>query len=183
MTATTEIVIIGKIVSPQGIKGELRVVSFSDFPERFTQGGQRLLLKDETAVPQPVEIISGYCLKSNVFIVKVAGVTNRNQAELLRNYLLAVPKTDRPALAEDEFLFPDLIDCVVIHQSTQQTIGTVTAVLESGNYLLEISGGGGVGLVPFVKAIVPVVDIVQKRIIIDPPAGLIDHLLNDLRSG
>jgi 16S rRNA processing protein RimM len=140
------LLIIGKIVAPQGIRGELRVLSYSDFPDRFLKAGERMLLKDEFADPQVVHILSGYAIKANLFVVKLLGVDDRNHAESLRDYLLAVPSSDLPPLDEDEFHFSELIDCVVIHQPTQQTIGKVTAVLESGNSVLEVQGGAGVGL-------------------------------------
>lgn len=176
-TEKEELVIIGKIVAPQGIKGEVRVLSLSDFPERFTTKGMRLLLKDESALPQTVEILSGYAHKNNLFILQLAGINDRTQAEKLRNYLLAVPKSDRPPLAEDEFLVADLVGCTVIHQPSQIAIGQVSGVITAGNSILEITAERGIALVPFVKAIVPLVDINTKQIVIDPPLGLVDHLL------
>ncbi len=175
----TDFLIIGKITAPHGIKGELKVLSYSDFPMRFTQSGMRYLLPKEGAVPQQVQLVSGYALQPHLFVVQLAGISDRNQAEKLRNYLLAVAKNDLPPLGEDEYHVSDLVGCVVIYQPQQKQIGTVSAVLTAGNDLLEITSLDGklTALVPFVKAIAPVVDIPQKRIEIVPPAGLVDHLL------
>jgi 16S rRNA processing protein RimM len=175
----SDFLIIGKITAPHGIKGELKVLSYSDFPMRFTQRGMRYLLPKEGALPQQVELVSGYAMHSHLFVVQLAGVSDRNQAEKLRNYLLGVAKNDLPPLGEDEYHVSDLIGCAVIYQPQQTQIGIVSAVLSTGNDLLEITSLDGqlTALVPFVKPITPVVDIPQKRIEIVPPAGLVDHLL------
>jgi 16S rRNA processing protein RimM len=175
----SDVLIIGKIIAPQGIKGAVRVFSYSDFPDRFTQKGERFLLADEHTAPVPVQLHRGYALKPNIFVVELAGISDRDQAEKLRNYLLAVPSTDLPPLAEGEFHIRELIDCQVIHQPTQQVIGKVTAVWQSGHSILEITSLNGqiTALVPFVEAIVPVVDTVHQRMEITPPDGLVDQLL------
>lgn len=174
-----EFLIIGKITAPHGIKGELKVLSYSDFPTRFTQRGERYLLPKDSAPAQQVQLLRGYALHSNLFVVQLAEIGDRTQAEKLRNYLLAVAKNDLPALGEDEFHVSDLVGCAVIYQPLQKTIGTVSAVLSAGNDLLEITSIDGklTALVPFVKAIATVVDIPQKRIEISPPDGLVEHLL------
>lgn len=56
----------------------------------------RYLLPKEGALPQQVELVSGYAMHSHLFVVQLAGVSDRNQAEKLRNYLLAVAKNDLP---------------------------------------------------------------------------------------
>lgn len=175
----SDLLIIGKIVAPQGLKGALRVFSYSDFPDRFTQKGPRLLLTDEHTAPISVELHSGYALKPQLFVVELTGVVDRDQAERLRNHLLAVSSKDLPHLEEDEFHVSQLVNCAVIYQATQQIIGKVTAVWQSGNSVLEITSLDGqvTALVPFVKPIVPVVDTVQQRLEITPPDGLIDRLL------
>ncbi len=174
-----EFLIIGKITAPHGIKGELKVLSYSDFPIRFTQRGTRYLLPKDSAQAQQVELLRGYALQPKLFVVQLAEIGDRNQAEKLRNYLLAVAKNDLPPLGEDEFHVSDLIGCAVIYQPHQQQIGIVSAVLTAGNDLLEITSLDGklTALVPFVKAIAPVVDIPHKRIEIFPPDGLVEHLL------
>ncbi|MBD2459818.1 ribosome maturation factor RimM [Oscillatoria sp. FACHB-1407] len=171
---------IGRIVSVQGLKGELRVYPDSDFPERFEQPGKRWLLRSPTATPEPVELVSGrYLTGKGLFVVKLAGIDDRNQAEALRDCALLVPESDRPMLEEDEFHVLDLIDLQVFDQATGTLVGTVTDVIPAGNDLLEVKldqpqGKSSTVLVPFVKAIVPVVDLEHRRIEITPPPGLID---------
>lgn len=114
-----------------------------------------------------------------LYVVKLVGIDDRGQAEALRGSKLLVPESDRPLLEEDEFHVRDLLQLEVFDQATQTLIGTVNDVFAAGNDLLEVKltqpkDKTTTVLIPFVKAIVPVVDLKQRRIEITPPAGLID---------
>lgn len=200
----TDWIEIGKVVGAQGLKGEVRVYPDSDFPERFEQTGRRWLLCPDETEPQPIELLAGrYLNGKGLYVVQFANVVNRDQAEALRNCRILVPASDRPPLEEGEFHVLDLIGLEVFNQSTQELVGVVVDVLSAGNDLLEVqlkqalenpilveaqesSGTRTLAkkksnetkpvtvLVPFVEAIVPVVDLQQRRIEITPPAGLIE---------
>ncbi|MEN9565293.1 MAG: hypothetical protein RLZZ69_489 [Cyanobacteriota bacterium] len=92
-----ELLEVGTITSPQGLKGELRVYSDSDFPERFTKAGTRWLQHPETAAITEVKLKGGrYLTGKNLYVIKLEGIEDRSQAEELRNYKLLVNKSDRP---------------------------------------------------------------------------------------
>ncbi len=171
---------IGKILSPQGLKGELRIYPNTDFPERFLEPGQRWLLKPGQQEPQTIELVRGRYLEGKgLYVVQLAGISNRDQAEALRDGKILIPASDRPTLEADEFHVADLIGLQVFDQMTQTLIGEVINVLAAGNDLLEVQYAAPdtrTVLIPFVHAIVPVVDLVQNRIEITPPAGLIDSI-------
>ncbi len=174
---------IGTIVGAYGIQGEVKVLSLSDFPERFECPGQRWLQSPRQDSPQPVKLKSGRQLPGkNLFVVRLANITTRNQAEALTHYTLLVPKGDRLPIAEDEYHVADLIHLEVYHQG--EKIGRVIDFYEAGNDLLvvELMPVNGADsdpdpkmvLIPFVTAIVPVVDIANQRLEINPPPGLLD---------
>ncbi|HEY9836130.1 MAG TPA: ribosome maturation factor RimM, partial [Vampirovibrionales bacterium] len=95
---------IGKIVGVQGLNGEVRVYPSTDFPERFEEPGQRWLKYPNQSTPQPIELVQGRLIENKgIFIVQLAGVTDRNQAEALRGCVMFVPQGDRPHLEEDEY--------------------------------------------------------------------------------
>jgi 16S rRNA processing protein RimM len=197
---------IGTIVGPQGLKGELRVYPNSDFPERFEEAGQRWLQRPSEAEPQPIELLSGrFVPGKGIYVVQLAGVENRDQAEALRDSRLLVPESDRPELGEDEYHVMDLINLEVINQLTGEAVGVVVDVIRAGNDLLEVQlyqqpapapakpeaptpnriskirkpkrqtqKKPATVLIPFVKAIAPVVDLQSGRIEITPPAGLLE---------
>ena len=201
-----ELLEVGTIVSPQGLKGELRVYPDSDFPERFTKAGNRWLQHPDTLAISKVELRGGrYLAGKKLYIIKLEGVEDRQRAEEFRNYKLLVDKSDRPKLDKDEYHVADLVDLEVYHQQTGENIGIVVDLYSAGNDLLEIKLHKQPEIdiqpdrdlsqisrrskrkkykpkpnkpltifVPFVKEIVPVVDISNRRIEISPPDGLID---------
>lgn len=172
--------IVGKLVAPQGLQGELRVYPESDFPERFVTPGPRWLLRPGTTEPEAVELVRGRFLPGKgLYVVQLRGVDDRNAAEALRGAWLLVLASDRPPLAEDEFHVRDLIGLAVYDQATQALIGTVSQVIPAGNDLLEVTrpateGQSQTVLIPFVKPIVPVVNLAQGRVEITPPPGLLE---------
>lgn len=177
---------IGKIVSPQGLAGELRVYPNTDFPERFLQPGQRWLLRPGETEPQSIELLAGrYIEGKNLYVVEVAGIEDREQAEALRGSRFLVPEGDRPQLAEGEYHVLDLLGLKVFNQPTQEFVGTVVDVISAGNDLLEVklyqpneeqskAKSQKTVLIPFVNEIVPVVDLAAKRVEIIPPPGLLE---------
>ncbi|KAB8319974.1 ribosome maturation factor RimM [Tolypothrix campylonemoides VB511288] len=182
---------IGTIVAPQGLRGEMRVYPNTDFPERFEVAGTRWLLRPGEAEPQPIELLSGrYVEGKNLCIVKLASVENREQVEELRGCKLLVKDCDRPQLGEDEYHVVDLLEMQVFMQESGELVGTVVDVIPAGHDLLEVQlhqqhNKGQTTkdkkqktvLIPFVKAIAPVVDIAARRIEITPPDGLLE--IND----
>ncbi|MGI0487396.1 ribosome maturation factor RimM [Pantanalinema rosaneae CENA516] len=167
---------IGKIVAAQGLKGEVRIYPSSDFPERFLQPGKRWIQRSPNSEPQAIELVKGrYLDGKGLYVLQFAQVDDREAAEALIGSKLLVPQSDRPPLEEDEFHILDLIGLEVIDQATQTLVGKVVRLIPAGNDLLEVERSDQTTvLIPFVKAIVPVVDLAQRRIEITPPAGLID---------
>jgi len=193
---------IGKIVAPHGIKGQVRVYPESDFPERFVVPGQRWLRRPGEMELRVIHLEAGqYLPGKGLYLVQLAGVGDRHQAEALRGSHLLVPISDRPPLGDEEYHVLDLIGLEVFDQNTQALVGTVIDVLTAGNDLLEVhltaqdtaaiqvsashsesrlrgnrpKKPPKTALIPFVKAIVPIVDLEQRRIEITPPPGLIDN--------
>lgn len=130
---------VGTITSPQGLKGELRVYPDSDFPERFTQAGTRWLQHPDTSEISEVKLLGGRLISGkNLYVIKLAGIENRDQAEEFRNYKLLVSKSDRPNLKQDEYHVSDLVGLEVYHQETGENLGVVIDMYTAGNDLLEI---------------------------------------------
>lgn len=174
---TEEWLEIGEIVAPQGLKGELRVKVTSDFPDRFEKPGQRWLQREPNTPPEVVELLSGYQIPGkNIYVIQLASVSDRTQAEQLRGTKLLVAKNDLPELPEDEYHTSQLIDLPVYHQVTGVKIGVITSVLAMGNDVLEVKldAQKTTVLIPFVKEIVPLVDLAGKRVEINPPVGLLE---------
>ncbi|MBM0742810.1 ribosome maturation factor RimM [Phormidium sp. CLA17] len=182
---TDRFIEIGKIVSTQGLKGEVRVYPNTDFPERFLEPGKRWLLRPGGKDPQPTQLLRGrYLDGKGLYVVQLEGINTITDAEGLRDSKLMVPEGDRPALEEGEFHIPDLIGLEVFDQATQTLVGTVVSLIPAGNHLLEVQRPdpeASTVLIPFVMAIVPIVDLHRRRLEITPPAGLIpDESIDNL---
>ena len=132
--------LIGRIVGAHGLGGHVKVYAESDFPERFVVPGDRWLKKPSDPQPTPIKLVSGRYLEGkNRYIVKLAGVDDRDQAEALRQAELLVPESDRLSLEPGEFHVSDLIGLTVIMKSDQTTVGTVTDVFTTGHDMLEVT--------------------------------------------
>lgn len=133
-----EWLLIGRIVGAHGLNGHVKVYPESDFPERFTQPGDRWL-KKPNGEPVPVKITSGrYLDGKSQYLVKLEGVNFRDQAEDLRKAELLVKERDRLALEPGEFHVADLIGLTVILQADKSVLGTVSDVYTTGHDMLEV---------------------------------------------
>ncbi len=193
---------VGTVVGAQGMKGELKIYPSSDFPERFEEPGKRWLQNPQTQEIQEVELLGGRDIPGkNLYVLVIDRVKNRDQAEALKGYKLLVESSDRPELEEDEYHVSELINLEVYHQETGESIGVIIDIYTAGNDLLEVKlhkqptpekiieidfdsnskrkrkvkqQKPATIFIPFVKEIVPVVDIENNRIEITPPSGLLE---------
>ena len=178
MINKNEWLIVGLITSCHGINGQVKVKSLSDFEERFLKPGMRWLQK-ENEPPSKIELISGFKQPGKeTFIVKLQGINTRNHAEQLKKFKILV-KTDKlPKLKKEEFHFLELINLEVktLENDELKIIGKVTNLENEKNNLLviELFKNQKKVFVPFVKEIVPLVDIKNNFIIIKPPNGLLE---------
>ena len=169
---------VGVITSSHGIKGELKVKSLSDFSERFTKPGKRWLqLNNEE--PIMYNLISGYKKPGkSLFIISLDKIQNRDSAERLKKYKLLVKNNDIPKLNKEEYHLNQLLNLTVKikKENKFETIGEVVDLLNENNNLLEIKiyDTNKKILIPFVKAIIPIIDLKKKFILLNPPKGLLD---------
>lgn len=169
-SAEPTMIVVGRIGRPQGIKGETTVEVRTDDPEdRFAVG--RVLLTDEG----PLTVAS--CRYQGKFlVVQFEGVHDRNDAELLRDRILQLPVADLPPLAEEDEYYDTQLIGLRAELPDATVLGTVSDVLHlpHGDVLTVTREGQPELLVPFVKAIVPVVDLAAGCLVVDPPEGLLD---------
>ena len=178
MINKNEWLIVGFITSCHGIKGQLKVKSLSDFEERFLKPGMRWLQK-ENEPPSKIELTSGFKQPGKeIFIIKFRNINTRNHAEKLKKCKILV-KTDKlPTLKEHEFHLLELINLEVktLENDELKIIGKVINLENEQNNLLviELFKNQKKVLIPFVKEIVPLVDIKNHFLIINPPNGLLE---------
>ena len=169
---------VGLITSCHGINGQVKVKSLSDFEERFLKPGMRWLQKGNEP-PSRIKLISGFKQSGKeTFVLKFHGVDTRNNAEQLKKFKILV-KTDKlPKLNKEEFHLLELIDLEVktLENDKLKIIGKVIN-LENEKYnllVIELFKNQKKVLIPFVKEIVPLIDIKNNFLIINPPNGLLE---------
>jgi 16S rRNA processing protein RimM len=160
-------VCVGQIGAPHGVRGEVRLRSFTADPEAIAGYGPL-----ETEDGRILEIESLRPAKDH-FVATLSGIGDRDAAEQLATLKLYVPRDRLPALVEtDEFYHADLIGLAVFNKAGEQ-LGTVLAIHNFGaGDLIEVrlAAGGKTELVPFNERNVPTVDIAAGRIVIEPSA-------------
>ena len=169
-----DLLVVGRIGKPQGIKGEVTVQVRTDDPDaRFADGA---VLLTDPADRGPVTVASSRWQNGRL-VVAFEGVADRNAAERLRETLLQVDaRTLPPPEDEDEFHDHVLRGMTAVLVSGEP-LGEVVDVLHLPHGDVLVVGRGeldGEVLVPFVKAMVPVVDVAARRLEVDPPPGLLD---------
>ncbi|MDQ3012702.1 MAG: ribosome maturation factor RimM [Acidobacteriota bacterium] len=163
---------IARIARPQGIRGEVIADLLTDFPERFANletaqvkkaSGDLLNLQLESHRPHKGRIL-----------LKFAGYDTMNAAESLRDARVVITKDQLVKLPEDSYYEFDLVGCDVVTISGG-TVGRVTGVRHFGAApLLAVGSGEREHLIPLVSSICLEVDIANKRVVIDPPEGLLE---------
>ncbi|XP_065021659.1 uncharacterized protein LOC103996141 isoform X3 [Musa acuminata AAA Group] len=196
---------VGYVSSTHGIKGELRVMPSTDFPElRFCTPGTRWL---RTRISGK-ELISEVQLTGGrghpgqkSWIVSLSGIDTVDKAKQIVGSTFLVKEDDRPDLEEGELYTPDLVGMRVVLKESGTLVGTVANVFNFGaSDLLEVmlasddrqdqsssskldsTSCGRHVWVPFVEAIVPEVDMDKREMLITPPKGLLElNLRSDMR--
>lgn len=163
---------------PHGTRGEVAVTSLTDHPDSTFAAGVVLHVGDEDAsAPDPafprftVETFRPY---KNGFLVCFEGVEDRNAAELLAGRYLLRPMEEMEPLAEDELFYHQLLGMRVVTVEGED-VGEVVEVFElEPTQLLEVRGEARTRYIPFAAAVVAEVDVDGRRIVLDPPEGLLE---------
>lgn len=162
---------VGQIVNTQGLKGEVRVYPFTDDMYRFDELHSFYLGKDLETVWN-VERVR---YKGNMVIMKIKNVDTVEMAEKLKNKFMYVSREDSKDLEEGEFFIADMIGIDVLTVDGEH-VGTLKDVLQyAANDVYVIKGSEGKEiLIPAVMKFVPTIDIQERKMIIDPIAGMLD---------
>jgi 16S rRNA processing protein RimM len=172
--ARTKTVVVAQIGAAHGIKGEVRLKSFTQDPLSVQDYGPLAAPDGRVFEIQSARAAAGSS-SPEMLVVRLKGVADRNAAEKLNGLELSVPQDRLPPAEEGEYYHADLIGLTAV-TTAGATLGTVIAVPNYGaGDLLEIAPpAGNTVLVPFSDAVVPEVDIAGGRVVIDPPRGIFD---------
>jgi 16S rRNA processing protein RimM len=169
-----DLLVVGRIGKPQGIKGEVTVQVRTDDPDARFAAGAVLLTDPVERGPLTVEAARW---QNGRLVVLFEGVPDRNAAEALRETLLQVDARTLPAPEDEDEFHDHALRGMAAVLVGGAPLGEVVDVLHlpHGDVLVVRRDDNGVELlVPFVKAMVPVVDVAARRLEVDPPEGLLD---------
>ena len=171
MKDTTEWATIGKIVAPFGIRGELKVFSLSDVPDRFVS------LKTVSVGPEHASyaIKSVRPYKGDMLLLRLDGVEDANSAETLRNRDLYIPVSELASLPPDSYYQHDILG-LVVYRLDNREVGTITDIWSTGGsdiYVIKDRDGQEI-LIPAIKEVIKQIDLIRHVMYIDPMKGLLD---------
>jgi 16S rRNA processing protein RimM len=163
----TDRICVAQIGAAHGIRGEVRLRSFTQDPMAVTSYGP--LESEDGSRRFTIEALRP---AKDIFVARLAGVADRDAAEKLTNTKLYVSRDKLPPIEDDEtFYHADLVGLAAVTPDGA-ALGTVSAVLNFGaGDILEIKLAAGEPLmVPFTDAVVPEIDMKARRIVVVPPA-------------
>lgn len=161
----TRRVLLGVVIGAQGIRGEVKVKTFTGEPEAIGDYGPLIDAKSERRFKLKVRRIS----KGDVVIAAIQGITDRNAAEALKGTELYVSRDALPAAEDGEFYYADLVGLQAF-ATDGRVLGAVIAVHNFGaGDILEVKPEGAASvMVPFTDDAVPEVDLEGGRVTVEP---------------
>ncbi|KQX69271.1 ribosome maturation factor RimM [Paenibacillus sp. Root444D2] len=168
-----KLVTVGRIVNSHGIRGELKVVPETDFPERFDKGNA-LIIVDSQNKQTPVTVQTSR-LHKNMFILQFDQFSNINEVEKFKGSLLKIEAKDQQPLEEGEYYYHEIIGCKVVTEEGQE-LGLVSEVLTPGAndvWVVSLPKGKQL-LLPVIDDVILDVDIANKTIRIHLMEGLME---------
>lgn len=160
---------MGRVLRPQGRRGDVRVEPLTDEPRRLADLAECYLVPPEAGERRRVESI---WFQGDVPVIKLAGVESLDAAEALAGRLVSIPRADVRALPPERFYSFELVGCAV-RDSEGAHLGSLADVVGGEHQdLWVVRTGEREWLVPAVAAIVERVDLAQRVVVVRPPEGL-----------
>jgi 16S rRNA processing protein RimM len=164
--------VVGRIARAHGIRGQVVVNVETDFPEERFKPGSRVFAKRGASVDSLTVTTARF--QGGRPVIGLEGVGTMNEAEALAGLELRVPIEQLAPLPEGTFYHHDLVGCQVVTRQGD-VVGTVERVEgTTGGSRLVVAGARGEILIPLATDICPSIDVRGKRIVVEPPEGLLD---------
>ncbi|TDL35062.1 ribosome maturation factor RimM [Jeotgalibacillus sp. S-D1] len=166
---------VGKIVNTHGIRGEVRVISRTDFPdERYVPGNVLFLFKDQNSDPKELTIKS-HRKHKNFDLLTFEGYDDVNQVEHFREGMLKISEEQLTDLHENEYYYHEIIGCKVTTINNEY-IGEVKEILSPGanDVWVVAAEDGKEVLIPYIEQVVKSVDVELKQVTIEVIEGLLE---------
>jgi 16S rRNA processing protein RimM len=168
-----DLVVIGEVTRPHGLRGELRVVPHTDRPERF-EGLAECLLWDPASDARSRHRIAGVRRQGEAVLLSLAGCDSPEGATALVGRLVALPRSQALPPPPGHVYPWQLVGCRVVTEDGA-VVGEVSGIEPSPAHdLWVVRGAAREHLIPAVPEIVQEVDVDARRVVIRPPEGLLE---------
>ncbi len=170
-----KLVCIGQVLSSHGVKGEVKVFPYTDYPERCYRleevkvgedsAGECLLMKVQKAR-----------FHGKLWLLKFEGVEDKGAADGLRGKYLYIAPHERVALPEGHYYY-DQITGLQVYTMEGVYLGVVQDIIPAGGqdtYVVSGDGSGKNYLIPAVRQMITEINLEKQRITVDPPEGLLE---------
>lgn len=166
---------VGVIVNTHGIRGDLKILSKTDFPEeRFAIGNELMMVNEQTGEMKSV-IIEKAREQKGMYYIHLKGLNSINEVEKFKGWVLKISEEQQGKLDEGEYFYHQIIGCNVITEEGEQ-LGTVTDILSPGAndvWVVSPQGKGKPILLPVIDPVILNVDVQQKQIKVHLLEGLV----------
>ena len=167
-----QLISIARIARPQGIRGEVIADILTDFPDRFAALDEVTLLRDGKVFG--LLNLERHRFHKGRVLLKFAGYDDPDKADELRGASLVIHQNELVELGKDEYFLFDLEGCEVVTMEGQ-SLGTVVKVEDFGAApLLVVRNQSQEFMIPLTREVCPDVDTANKKIVVNPPDGLLD---------
>ncbi len=163
--------LVGKLHKPHGVRGEMRMSVWTDFPERLEPGQTVYIGADY--IPQ---VISSTRSHNDLLLIAFEGITDRDEVGLYRNFEVFVDAEDLPELEDGEIYLHELVGMQVILEDENEVLGELTGIIETGAndvYVITKEDGKEV-LIPAIDEVILSIGLEENEILIRPLPGLLD---------
>lgn len=167
-----EYITIGEIVNTQGVKGEVRVLPHTDFPERFKELPEALIYHQGQRFTYHITSARDH---KKFIIIKFAEVPDMNAAEKLKGAVVQITRDQLMPLPKDNYYIFEIVG-LDVYTDDGEKLGKVKQVLQTGAndvYVVKPPNGADI-LVPALKQVVKEINIEANRMVVELPEGLLD---------
>jgi 16S rRNA processing protein RimM len=155
-----ERLVIGEVLKPQGIRGEIKIKTFTDFPEDVKEFGVVYIDGKE------YKILTFRVAPDGFAYLGLRGVPDRNAAELLRGKIIEGDRSDAPELEEGQYYIVDVLGCAC-ETEDGVFLGTVKDIANLSSEIYTLEKDGKNILFPAIKGVVLKVDIENKKVVVN----------------